>query len=173
MANVTIGVRCTPFGVRARAFGGTVDVRFQYPGASARTDEDGRFTLRDLPRQGCHLILRGEGIVPHEHPIDAATSPAGSVIEVDGRCQVQVKLSGRSDRADGIAARDERGQPLDLLVLAAGSTNAYTDLPLHGGASQVFSLSSRARTIVLLKDGAPVGELVVDLQPGRVNVVEG
>jgi hypothetical protein len=68
---------------------------------------------------------------------------------------------------------DDAGQPLDVLVLAAGSTNAYTDLALHAGKSPVFSLSSRAKKIVLLRDGNPVDSIAVELQTGIVNLVEG
>ena len=67
--------------------------------------------------------------------------------------------------------RRPRAKP--LLVLAAGSTNAYSEMPLHDGKSQVFSLSSRARRIVLLKAGAAVGSVELVFQPDRVTEVEG
>lgn len=171
MPGVAVALRCTPYAQRTRVMGGSVEVRFEHPGGTARTDRDGRFELRDVPKRGCHLILRGDEIVPQRYEVPA--DAAGTVdIEVDARCQVQVKLRPPLERADAVAAVDDQGQRLDLLVLAAGSTNAYTDLPLHDGASQVFSLSSRARQLVLLKAGQPVDAVDVALQPGRVNLLE-
>jgi hypothetical protein len=173
MANVQVAVRCTPFDARARTFGGSVDLRFEYPGSQARTDAQGRFALQDVPKERCHLVVRGETIVPHAHDVGPHTTPTACDIEVDARCQVQVKLRPPHERANAIAAVDAAGTPLDLLVLSAGRTNAYTDMPLHGGQSQVFALSSRASHVVLLKAGAPVAKIAVDLLVDVINVVEG
>jgi RNA polymerase sigma-70 factor (ECF subfamily) len=173
IAGAKVAVRCTPFDVRARVFGGSVDLRFEYPGGNARTDADGRFELTRVPKVGCHLVVLGDSIAPRDQPIDAQTPADDLTIEVDARYSVQVKLRAPLDRADHVAAVDERGERVDLLVLAAGSTNAYSEMPLHDGKSQVFSLSSRARRIVLLKAGAAVGSVELVFQPDRVTEVEG
>ncbi len=165
VANVEVSLRRTARDIQARAFGGRVVLRFDFPGARTRTDAEGRFTLRDVPRHGCFLMLKGDAILPANHLLDPTARGQGTEIEVDGRCQLRVEIAPPLDRADAIALVDGRGEPLDLLVLSFGSTSATTDLPLHAGKSAAFSCSTKARRIVLLREGEPVGS--IELPPLR------
>ncbi|MEZ5966070.1 MAG: sigma-70 family RNA polymerase sigma factor [Planctomycetota bacterium] len=172
VADVDVSLRCDAHAVRARAFGGRVELRFDFPGARTRTDREGRFTLRDVPKHGCFVVLRGETIVPRRAELEATMAGGGTDFVVEGRCQLRVDLGGGSDRADAVALTDGDGKPLDLLVLSVGSTNAVTDLPLHAGKSEVFSCSTRARNLLLLKDGEVADTLALPLlHPGDAHTI--
>lgn len=163
IANVEVSLRCRAHDVQARAFGGRVELCFDFPGARTRTDAEGRFKLPDVPKHGCFLVMRGETIIPHSHTLTPTLSARGTDIEVEGRCQLRVDLAPPLDRADAIALVDGEGQPLDILVLSFGSTNATTDLPLHAGKSAPFSCSTRARRLILQKNGEPIDSLDLPL----------
>lgn len=130
VANVDVSLRCRAHDVQARAFGGRVELCFDFPGARTRTDAEGRFKLPDVPKHGCFIVMRGETIIPHSHTLEPTLSARGTDIEVEGRCQLRVDLAPPVDRADAIALVDGEGQPLDILVLSFGSTNATTSLPV-------------------------------------------
>jgi hypothetical protein len=161
VANVDVSLRCSAHEVQARAFGGRVELRFDFPGARTRTDADGRFTLRDVPKHGCFVVMRGDSIIPHSVTLAPTMAARGTDLEVEGRCQLRVDLAPPVDRADAIALVDGDDGPLDLLVLSFGSTNATTDLPLHAGKSATFSCSTRTRRLILLKNGQPVDSLTL------------
>lgn len=56
-------------------------------------------------------------------------------------------------------------------MITEGHVNAYTDLPLADGRSAVFSASSQAAEIVLLKDDSIVARQPIRLLPGAPNLL--
>ena len=114
------------------------------------------------------LSVRGDDIVPAKVDITGDSVD----IRVEMRCHLEVVLRDPVGRFDAISVADEDGAGLDILVLTEGSTNAWTGVPLVQGRSGVVSVSSRARTLKLFKDGALAETRALDLLPGDVNRIE-
>ena len=153
---------------RARIFGGNSQVVIIEPAGSKTTDAEGRFGFADVPRTGAVLSVRGDDIVPAKVDITGDSVD----IRVEMRCHLEVVLRDPVGRFDAISVADEDGAGLDILVLTEGSTNAWTGVPLVQGRSGVVSVSSRARTLKLFKDGALAETRALDLLPGDVNRIE-
>lgn len=169
---VRVRMQREAYGTRSRVFGGTALYQAFQPRETVLTDFEGKFEFKNVPAEGLRLRLDGDKIVPTEHALTGADRPEALDIEVELRCYIDVRLVPPLARADAIAVIDENGQALDVLVLTAGSVNAYTDVPLVAGRSGVVSVSPRARTLVLLKNGEAVEKHALELVPGSVVVVE-
>ncbi|MEO6710422.1 MAG: carboxypeptidase-like regulatory domain-containing protein, partial [Planctomycetota bacterium] len=169
---VEVELTAEAVGVRSRVFGGRVYVTVRAPRETAISDLDGHFEFEDVPRAGMQITLSSEQIVPLELDVASLANPAGCAIEVHTRCSLEVLVSSKDVLADEVGVRDGDGKPIDLMVIARGSTNAYTSMPLVDGRSGVFSTSSAARTIVLLKDGEVVRSSPIRLRSDGPNLVE-
>lgn len=171
IAGVTLALRREAFGLRTRVFGGTAQYGVIQPRESTTTDVDGRFEFKDVPRDGIALDLSADGIVPSEHRLEGEASPASLELVVHTRCRLEVRLEPPLGRADRIALRDADGAGLDVLMITQGSVNAYTDAALIDGRSGVVSVSSAARTLVLMKGKEVVETHPIDLAPDEINVL--
>jgi len=167
VAGVALHVLRPMVDVTARIFGGSTHVvRFE-SGARTTSDTDGRFLLRDVPRSGTVVTLRGEGIVPSTWPIDAAELE----LAVEQRCHLEVVLREPVGRYERMQVLDGDGRPLDLLQLTEGSTSASSHAEFVAGRTGVYSVSARARTLRLLR-GEEAESVPLDLAPGTVNRLE-
>jgi hypothetical protein len=153
---------------RARIFGGSCQVVMVEHAGGATTDAEGRFHFDGVPRSGAKVSVRGDGIVPMQVEITAATLD----IPVEMRCHLEVVLREPDGRFDLIEAADGEGKRLDLMVLSEGSVNAWTGVRLVEGRSGVVSVSSRARQLKLFKDGVLAETRPLDLVPGDVNRID-
>ena len=153
---------------RARIFGGNSQVVIVEYAGRTTTDAEGRFHFDNVPRSGAQISVRGDGIVPTKVDVAAAAVD----IPVETRCHFEVVLREADGRFDSIQVADGDGQGLDLLVLTEGSVNAWTGVSLVEGRSGIVSVSSRARVLRLLKDGALVETRALELLPGDVNRIE-
>jgi RNA polymerase sigma-70 factor (ECF subfamily) len=168
LAGIEVSLYRPMIDARARIFGGNSQlVMVQYAGR-VTSDAEGRFLFEGVPRTGAQVSVRGDGIVPAKADVAAAALD----IRVETRCHFEVVLRESDGRFDAISMADAEGRGLDLLVLSEGSVNAWTSVALVGGRSGVVSVSSHARQLRLLEDGAVVETLEVDLVPGDVNRIE-
>lgn len=172
VAGVRITMRRHAFGLRARVFGGTAQYEMIQPRESTTTDAEGRFEFKDVPREGITLGLKADGIVPREVALDDEATPENLDLVVNTRCRLEVRLEPPVARADRIALRDADGAGLDVLVITQGGINAYTDVALVDGRSGVVSVSSAARTLVLLKGDKVIETHAIDLAEDTINVLE-
>jgi RNA polymerase sigma-70 factor (ECF subfamily) len=172
VAGVRVRLQRDTYGVRTRVFGGTALYQASQPREAVVTDVDGRFEFENVPAEGLSLNLDGDKIVPADRALSAADAPQALEVVVELRCYIDVRLKPPLARADAIGVIDADGQNLDVMVLSQGNVNAYTDVPLVAGRSGVVSVSPRARTLVLLKDGEPVEQRALELVPGSVVVIE-
>lgn len=149
----------------ARVFGGTVRALQYEPGSMGQSGADGRFTFTDVPRRGARLLLRGDGILPMTVDVDSERLE----IVAESRVQLELEITREPQRYDrfGFAALD--GERLDVLYLSHGSSDARRSGELVDGRSGVVSASSRARTLLLFKNGAEVERMAIQLVPGEVN----
>ncbi len=172
IAGVRITLRREAFGTRTRVFGGTAQYGVIQHRESATTDSDGLFEFKDVPREGVGLDLRADGIVPREFSLADAAAPDNLELTVEARCRMEVRLKAPIARADRLAVRDADGRGLDVLLITQGSVNAYTDVGLVDGRSGVVSVSSAARTLVLLHGEQVVETHAIDLLEDEINVLE-
>jgi RNA polymerase sigma-70 factor (ECF subfamily) len=172
IAGVQIVLRREAFGSRTRVFGGTAQYGMIQLRESATTNAEGRFEFKDVPREGVALDLRHDGIVPRDFALEGVTQPENLDVVVDARCRLELRLKPPIARADRMAVRDGDGRRIDVMLITQGSVNAYTDVGLVEGRSGVVSVSSAARTLVLL-DGEKVVEThAIDLVEDQINVLE-
>jgi protocatechuate 3,4-dioxygenase beta subunit len=172
IAGVQMTLRREAFGLRTRVFGGTAQYGMIQRREATTSDAQGRFEFKDVPREGVAIELRADGIVPHEVSLDGASQPENLELVVNSRCRLEVRLKPPLARADRMAVRDADGGYLDVMLITQGSVNAYTDIALVEGRSGVVSVSSAARTLLLL-DGEKVVEThAIDLSPDEINVLE-
>lgn len=153
--------------LHARVYGGRSQTVLQRSGGRATTDEEGRFTFQDVPREGVRVELRSDDILPSGVELEGDRP----TIEVVRRCHLQVVLGPSSVDCDAISVRDGDGEPLDLLTLSEGGVQAMTHMPVADGRSAVLAVSEKARRVVLWKDDVEVGEVPIFLVAGEVNRV--
>jgi hypothetical protein len=150
-----------------------------------RTDEQGRFELKDVPKSLVYLRIDGEGILPLEYgrfvegdpryvhtevralPLDEIESLE---ILVDRRAHLQVELNEPAS-ADQFALVDERGIELELSAFSGHGRREGLRLPIYEGRSDVVAGTDRARLIVLFKGGAEIARFPVALVPGETKTV--
>lgn len=169
LEGVEVKLETIAYGTKARVLGGRSEFFMMQPRESVTTDAQGRFELHDVPRVGPRLRFASDRIVPDEHVLAEGGPVTDLDVRVFTRCSVQVELSPPRTRADAIGFADAGGRGLDVFVISSGHVNAYTDVDLADGRSEVVSVSSAARTLVLLKGGEPVERVAIQLTPDGVN----
>ncbi len=172
LAGVQITLKRQAFGTRTRVFGGTAQYGMIQRREDTTTDSEGRFQFKDVPRAGVSLDLRADGIVPQDFALEGVAAPENLEIAVNARCRLEVRLKPPIARADRMALRDGDGRGLDVLLITQNSVNAYTDVGLVEGRSGVVSVSSAARTLVLLDGEKVVESHAIDLAEDEINVIE-
>src|SRR5262249_48069313 len=145
--------------MHTRIFGGRSQVVILRDAGVKTSDDEGRFHFAHVPREGASVSVRADGIVPRSVPIRAQSFDGA----VEMRCHLEVVVRQGIERFDAISVLDGEGKGLDILVLTEGSTNAWTGVALVQGRSGVVSVSSRARTLQLMKNGAVVETRALDL----------
>jgi RNA polymerase sigma factor (sigma-70 family) len=146
--------------------------------AVATTDQEGRFTLRDLPKQHVYLRLDGDRILPLEFgrqvPGGLLELTGGDVedlrIEVRVRMHVQVELLDPAS-ADALAVLDGAGNTIIVNVFSGRGRQETDSLPLSEGKSPVFVVPDTAATLVLSKAGKKVRHAVLQLRADGVNTL--
>lgn len=154
--------------VQGRVFGGTQRSLLYERGGFARSDADGRFGFSRVPRQRARILIRGDEVVPRTVDV----TEAEPVIEVEQRCSLEIVLRPPTDRFDRFELADAAGQPLPVLFVTHGSSDARASAPLVEGRSGVVSGSSRAREVRFFRENQRVDTQPIFLIPGQVNRLE-
>jgi hypothetical protein len=137
-----------------------------------RTDDEGRFALRDLAGAPDRLVVRGDAVVmqaawdiPDGAPLDELE------VIVAQRCRFQVALDapGAAVSLRVLSADDEQ---LTLATYQGNMAWSADQWSLSSGRSEVLSVSELARTLVLTgPDGEELRRIRLDLVPGEVVTV--
>jgi hypothetical protein len=144
--------------------------------AATRTDEHGRFALRDVPKRTAYLRLDGEGILPLEYGrgvVDGLLAQTGGavddvVVTVRVRMHVQVELADAAT-ADALSVADADGRRVMIDVFEGRSRNTVERLPFADGRTPVFVVPDHAVTITLWRGDQRVQQQPLALVPGDVN----
>ncbi|MHC5063282.1 MAG: sigma-70 family RNA polymerase sigma factor [Planctomycetota bacterium] len=126
-------------------------------GMVGKTDADGRFELKDIPRYGGTLGFSAESISTLEHEL--APEAPGTDLELTalrmGHFQVEVVTN--ADKATGCYVLDAEGNQLQITKRTLGAVSVSSWLQLKDGKSAVVAVSELATTLVI--HGGPDGEL--------------
>ncbi len=173
VAGVSVRSSNEAYGVRARIFGGEISVSLKDYGDKTVTGEDGRFVLRDVPREGTVLDFTSERTVPRDLELGSAIDAAQLEVEVALRCSFELRVAtGPGPQPDGFTLLDGRGDVLEILIVEPSHVRSYSRGTLSGGRSGVLSASSAARTLVLFLDGTELRRVPVRLRAGESNVLD-
>ncbi|MCE9594445.1 MAG: sigma-70 family RNA polymerase sigma factor [Planctomycetes bacterium] len=171
LAGVGVAERINVVDTTGRVFGGRSQLLLFQPGQRVETDDAGWFELADVPKRGVLLDFEGDRVLPESAALAASADPEHWTIALHSRCQLQVVLAAPTERGDQVRALDESGRQLDLLLIRGGNFNAFTEVDVVDGRSTVFSVSSAARTLVLLANGAEVARASLALSPTSITTV--
>jgi hypothetical protein len=147
------------------------DAYGELSGAPVKTDDEGRFELRDVARAAQRLRINVEGN-PRGTTVDleAAEDVESLRISVPLSCHLQVDLRESKVDADTLRVLDAKGEAVDLLTDLGGLSFSAQRVGLHDGLSDTISLSQAAATIVLLRGEQEVARFPVVLKPGILNI---
>lgn len=130
--------------------------------ATVRTDDEGRFTLRHVPRTHVYLRVDGDSILPIEYgrgsETDGLARLVGGVdddvrIVVSSRCHVQLQLR-KPGEATGFSVLDASGRELNIDHFEANGRTTLDVFPFdEHGHTPVLTVAETATVLVLHKDG--------------------
>jgi len=161
MANLAVVVERFGFQVEYPT-GGTRDEWL--PRAEVRTDAEGRFTVRDVPRENVEILVRGETILAQGVEMKEGIDVEDLEIVVSRRMHLQVELDAPVDRADEMRVLDGEGNAMLLRIMRNETSFTNRKAEIVDGRSQVLSLAEDGRTVVLFKAGAEVARLPIALR---------
>ncbi len=165
------GLKLTPGMASQSAAGTTGDWNTSEDMEPVTTDDDGRFVLLNIPKRFMRVdIVHPETLFAHKelNAEGAREDERGNLIdrnfEVGLRMRFHVQLDQPTE-ADAIRVLDADGEEIEALTQTA---NSYFTSPrnqlLHDGLSGHLFVGEDAREMVLLKDGAEVRRIPLDLK---------
>ncbi len=149
--------------------GGTRDDWLPRP--EVATDADGKFEIRDVPREGVELFVHGEEILFWSLELKEGMPVDDLRCVVNRRMHLQIQLDPPEDRADELKVLDGDGQPMILRIMRGETSFTDRKAAIVDGRSQVLSTSEDARTVVLFKGEQEVDRIPVTLHAGSVTTV--
>jgi len=149
--------------------GGTRDEWLPRP--EVTTDAEGRFEIRDVPKDGVELFVHGEEILFWSMDLKEGTPVDDLRCVVNRRMHLQIELDPPEDRADELKVLDGEGQPMILRIMRGETSFTDRKAAIVEGRSQVLSTSEDARTVVLFKGGQEIDRIPVTLHAGSVTTV--
>jgi len=135
-------------------------------GATAIADDEGRFVLRQVPRQQVDLAVNGDDIDFTKVPVEDCARQREVRIEVLRRCYVQIE--GQT----GVELRFLDGGGKELLLECRSESSSYSTngWTMRAPKTPLLTLPESAVTMVWSQNGRELGRKAITLQPGRVNL---
>jgi protocatechuate 3,4-dioxygenase beta subunit len=140
-------------------------------GAADTSDDDGRFALEGVAREGIFLRIEGESIAPEiRHELDPLVSEIELVVGLRRHVQVDWGDWAAGACALGVVAAD--GRPLSFMNLRGLSVTPLARLDPHGGLSPTHVVSDlAAEVVVVVVDGVELFRVPLVLPAGEVELV--
>jgi RNA polymerase sigma factor (sigma-70 family) len=142
--------------------------------APVRTDKNGGFTLKKLPRAGGTVFVVGgsagsaidAGIVPTYVELDPSSLRQTELDLVVARlCHFRVDAPEAPSQST-IHFLDDYGERLDIFVLDAAGCRRHESWTIEDSSTQILCASQRAKTMVLSDpDGMEITRLRIHLSP--------
>lgn len=165
------GVAITPWipaldrDIRVR--GGTSSVMRFFLGKPSKTDKDGAFELKNVPRQFIQFHVSGEGIVPSYASVDQIDDPTDFELIVVARVEAEVEISDLSLGVDRLVALDARGRPAPLYRIYADGYSTLETIELELGRTGIFAITTDAAILRLYRGVEVVEDVEVAPTPGQ------
>ncbi|HKB15337.1 MAG TPA: hypothetical protein VKF62_04695, partial [Planctomycetota bacterium] len=138
--------------------------------AGVRTDAEGRFELRNVPKSLVYLRIEGESLLPLEYA-RGGELPRNRIedlqITVDLRCHFKVELADPAS-ADEVSVLDADGKALTINIFYGNGRQENDRAPIVEGRSHTMAVTDAGRTLVLLLKGKEVNRVPLDLSPGKL-----
>ncbi len=173
--NVMVTPMCDSF--RTRLMGRVIGTNHSTT-EGVRTDADGRFELRRVPRDFVYLRLDGEDTVPLEwgrrvegglgHLV--GENPLEVEVTLGRRCHFQVVLDDPNE-ADQIGVLDAQGEVLQVSEFLGRGRRESRRQPLNEGKSNQLGVGDNGVTLVLYRDGEEVRRASLRLSVAERTVV--
>lgn len=111
-----------------------------------KTDEQGRFVLREVPKEYAGLTWSGAGVQPQQSDLPA--DPTREIV-ITAELEVRVALEVADPRIDEVRFLDARGEELDVVLQLPDLISQTDAVRRRDGAFPPFDLSDAAVTAVL------------------------
>lgn len=142
--------------------------------SKATTDEDGRFTLRDVPGSDLTVNVTGASILSNHKFIDP-TSSEDLVLRVERRCEFRVILDDEELEIMGFQVLDALDEPMTIAKIGAGEFSWSSWGQISERRTRVLVTGQSAAAIVLwtMEDDQMVeaARQAVTFSPNDVNEV--
>jgi hypothetical protein len=142
-------------------------------GASAVTDAEGAFELRNVPREGVHLDVSGDTVIPANFEVGPNVDPFALRLSVALRCHFRVLPDRAPPAGTHIELRDEDGAQVPIYVFESSVWSSRYTQGMDQEGSGVLAVSEDARALRVLTgwgDGQrTLMEQSVALAPHQVN----
>lgn len=138
-------------------------------GQTCVTDDLGRFHFEATPRQGIQLRFQGDTILDQTRTV-RGPAPETDVI-LERRHPFRVDVAGANPQPNSFALLDETGSPLPVFEIRGGQASWSDHTVIDAARTPTFSVSERAREIVLYRDAHAVGRAPVVLGGAEISVL--
>ncbi|MEL6907608.1 MAG: hypothetical protein AAFP22_19530, partial [Planctomycetota bacterium] len=135
---------------------------------AGETDEEGNFTLSNVPTRFVQFHVAGQSIVPSYGSVDDVDDPTDFEIVVEARVEVSVEIVDTSLGIDRVAAIAEGGGRTGLLRLFADGYSTLATIDVVDGRTGVFALTTKATALQLMSGDTVVDTVELRLRPGEV-----
>ncbi len=158
--------------------GGEVISTHHESAEATRTDAEGAFELRKVPRDLVYLRIEGADTIPLEwgRRVEGGLAKLVGedaeklVITVGRRCHFQVELA-IPDEADTLSVLDAAGEELIVSEFFGQGQRESGTQSLTNGRTNMLAVADDAAWLVLFKGGAEVRRLPLALTPGEPTTV--
>lgn len=146
---------------------GTSDVTRYFYSKGTRTDDEGYFTLKNVPKRWLQFYIAGNGVIPGYASVDDVVDSDDFEIEIEVRVEVVVTVSDAADPIDGVRAFNALGEPRSIYSVFADGYSTMVEAPIVNGKSGSLSMATDVSELVFLSGGVEQGRSSVTLRPGE------
>ena len=141
------------------------------PGPKTTTDEEGQFSLEEIPKSGVLLGYSGNNVVSGSFEFPDEYDPLAMEIRVARRCHLRIEAAGEYNGATSAHILDSDGNRLQASRHNANGMSASMKIWLVEGKSEVVSVSEAATTLVLFEGEQELGRVDLGLGAEDVHVI--
>ncbi len=137
-----------------------------------QTDAEGRFELRDVPRQPAYLFVMGPNVPPREIDISDRADEDDLRIVIPMSCRAQLLPPIVASEAEAVGFVDAEGRSIDMTIESRDTVRTVSRWQLKRGKSPVLQIPDTAVALRYFKNAELVREQAVALVPGQMNSIQ-
>ncbi len=151
--------------------GGTSSITRFFYATAAKTDAEGRFTLKSVPKRYVEFWIAGDGVTPLSKSVDDIDDPLNFMIEMAARIEVSVEIMDPTSGIDRVTAQGFHDEPMDLVRIYADGSSNDSSIAVENGRTGVFALTTDAATLTLMRGQEAVEVIQLDGYTDQVQKV--